>query len=193
MTQHPNESESNQHNQRNPGKLPKLMVCGHARHGKDTLCEYLQTRGYRYISSSLAAADFIFPVLAPRYGYQTAEECWEDRVNHRAEWFDLISAHNAGNPVALAERIYERHDIYCGIRSRKEFLLARDRGLFDISIWVDASDRLPEEGADSNQITMDLCELVIDNNGTLDEFTEQMRHLADQLDNFYIHHKYQRA
>ena len=31
------------------------MICGHGRHGKDTLCEYLQTRGFRYTSSSQVA------------------------------------------------------------------------------------------------------------------------------------------
>lgn len=153
-----------------PDKV-KLMVCGHGRHGKDTLCEFLGTKGYTFNSSSWVAAEaFIFDELKEKYGYKTVQECWDDRINKRAEWFDMISAYNGTELTKLAEYIYDNYDIYCGIRSPEEFLKAKKDGLFEMSIWVDASDRLPAEGSDSNGVTRDMCDIVITNNGTLEEF-----------------------
>ena len=72
--------------------LPKLLVCGHCRHGKDTLAELLNEHfGLKFKSSSLAAAEiFLYDALKDKYGYQTPEECFEDRMNHRPEWFEMI-------------------------------------------------------------------------------------------------------
>jgi hypothetical protein len=157
----------------------KLMVCGHGRHGKDTLCEFLGTKGYTFNSSSWVAAEaFIFDELKDKYGYKSVQECWDDRINKRAEWYDMISTYNGTELTTLAKYIYANYDIYCGIRSPEEFLKAKAEGLFEISIWVDASDRLPAEGVDSNGVTRDMCDIVITNNGTLEEFMAK-------LDTFY--------
>lgn len=155
----------------------KLMVCGHGRHGKDTLCELLQKHGFTFQSSSSAASKFIYEVLKDKYGYKDAEGCFNDRANHRKEWFDLICEYNKDNPTALAELIYKDSDIYCGIRSLREFNKGKEEGLFDLSIWVDASKRLPAEGEDSNEIKSEHCDIVIHNNGTLEEFEATVNNL----------------
>ena len=68
----------------------KLMVCGHARHGKDQFCEFM---GLVYTSSSMAALDnVIWPAMG--HNYNSKEECFEDRVNHRAKWHRLITEYN---------------------------------------------------------------------------------------------------
>jgi hypothetical protein len=73
-------------------KLPKLLIIGHARHGKDSMAEILQENfGLKFKSSSEAAAEiFIYDVLKGKYSYKTPQECFKDRVNHRAEWHQLI-------------------------------------------------------------------------------------------------------
>jgi adenosyl cobinamide kinase/adenosyl cobinamide phosphate guanylyltransferase len=73
-------------------KFPRLLVLGNARHGKDTFAEILRDNfGLKFISSSQAAADiFIYDELSEKYDYKTSEECYEDRSNHRAEWYNMI-------------------------------------------------------------------------------------------------------
>lgn len=159
----------------------KLMICGHGRHGKDTLCELLSDYRFSFKSSSRAAAEFIFPHLKDMYGYRDSEECFNDRANHRKEWFDLICENNKHNLTALAELIYSESDIYCGIRSLKEFNKAKNDKLFDLSIWVDASKRLPAEPEDSNEIKPEHCDIIIHNNGTLKDF----KNTVDNLLNIY--------
>ena len=70
----------------------------------------------------------------------------------------------------LARKIYADAPIYCGIRNGLEFIAVRDAGLFDLSIWIDASDRLPPEPSTSCTVTRDMCDIVIDNNGSLEQF-----------------------
>lgn len=157
----------------------KLMVMGHGRHGKDTACEILRDRfGLDFISSSFAAAEtVVYPVVKDMLGYQTVEECYNDRSNHRALWFQLIKAYNHLDGARLARAIYSRVDVYCGIRNRVEFQAIKAARLFDYAIWVDASDRLPPESTESCTVTRDDADYVLDNNGAADELplmVEQM-------------------
>ncbi len=66
-------------------KQIKLLVLGHKRHGKDTFAELLAEEfKYTFESSSQAAADiFLYDELKDKYSYETPEECFEDRMNHR--------------------------------------------------------------------------------------------------------------
>ena len=150
--------------------MVKLMVCGYGRHGKDTFCERLQESGFKFCSSSWAACE---AVIWPAWGikfYANPLDCFNDRHNHRAVWFELIKAFNKNDKTRLARHIYKDHQVYCGIRSNEEFNAVKASKLFDVSIWIDASKRLPPESKDSCTVTPDMCDIVITNNGTIDEF-----------------------
>ncbi len=144
----------------------KLMVCGYARHGKDQFCEFM---GLSYASSSMAALDeAIWPVMG--HNYESKEQCFEDRINHRAEWHRLITEYNTPDLTRLARAILKDNDVYCGIRNRDEFHAARRASLFDLSVWIDAGDRMPPESLDSCKMMKEDCDIIITNNGTLEEF-----------------------
>lgn len=151
----------------------KIMLIGHARHGKDTVCDLLKKHyGFQFRSSS----DFVneravFPVLAPKYGYTSLEQCYDDRVNHRQEWYELLREYNGDDPARLGRELFAENDIYCGLRHREEFDAMKREGVFDVCVWVDASDRLPPESAESMTMTKDDADLVIDNNGSLNDLT----------------------
>lgn len=154
----------------------KLLIIGNARHGKDTFAELLnELFGLKFISSSQAAADiFIYDTLKEKYGYKTSVECFEDRVNHRAEWYDMICEYNKDDKARLAKGILELADCYVGMRDRGEISECINQGLFDLIIWVDASERLPLESADSFNIDKSCADVIIENNGTFDEFKEKV-------------------
>ena len=168
-------TNSNTNNMKNT-KFPKLLILGNARHGKDTFAEILRDHmGLSFQSSSQAAADiFIYDELKVKYGYETPEECFEDRVNHRAEWFDLITAYNSEDRSRLAKSILEINDCYVGMRNRKEVEGCIKEGVFDYIIWVDASERLPLEAGDSFDIDKSYAHFILENNGTLKEFTKKV-------------------
>lgn len=155
---------------------PKLLIIGSARWGKDSFAEILNEHfGLSFQSSSQAAANiFLYDSLKDKYGYKTPEECFEDRVNHRAEWKNMICHYNKDDRAKLAKEILKNSDCYVGMRDREEINECMRQGLFDIIVWIDASDRLPLEPADSFDIDKSCADIIIENNGTFEEFKEKV-------------------
>lgn len=154
---------------------PKILVIGHSRHGKDTVCEMLQKQyGLNFVSSSLFCAErVIYPML--KGFYQTFEECYNDRHNHRALWFNLIAQYNAKDKARLSREILNEYDIYCGLRNREELEAARE--LFDLIIWVDASDRLPPEPSASISVSAEDAHYVLNNDYSINSLEHQIKEI----------------
>jgi hypothetical protein len=155
----------------------KLLILGHARHGKDTAAEYLRdAHGLSFVSSSFyLAANVVRPALAGRgLFYDSLEACYADRVNHRALWREIIAEFNGDDPARLAKAILAVSDCYVGMRTAREFWASR--ALFDAILWIDASGRgIPPEGADSMDITFDPAWMIrIDNGGTVEAMQRQL-------------------
>lgn len=164
-------------------ELPKLLILGSARHGKDTLAEILNQRfGYVFQSSSQSAADiFIYEELKGKYGYKNSVECFDDRVNHRAEWYEMICEYNKVDKARLAKEILKKSDCYVGMRDSEEIKACMEQDLFDLIIWVDASDRLPLEDSDSFNIDISVADIIISNNTTLKDFEKKSIRLGKIL------------
>lgn len=156
----------------------KICILGHGRHGKDTLAELLsEYYGVTYKSSSEMANElFIFESLKEKYGYATIEQCFDDRHNHRKEWYDLICEYNKNDRSRLAKEIIRTYDCYVGMRDLDEFNGSKD--LFDLVIWVDASERHAVENG-SFGIDINMADLVIHNNMDLDSFKKKVRRIFD--------------
>lgn len=164
-------------------KNTTICILGHCRHGKDTLAEIMNEEyGLTFKSSSQAAADiFLYDTLKDKYGYTTSEECFEDRINHRAEWKQLICDYNKDDRAKLAKGILEHSDCYVGMRDREEINECMRQGLFDIIIWVDASERLPLEDPSSFDIDKTCADIIVENNGTFEQFKEKVLRLGKFL------------
>jgi len=161
----------------------KVLILGNARHGKDTLAElFNQYFGLTFMSSSQASADFfLYNQLKDKYGYTSSEECFEDRVNHREEWYQAICNYNKDNRARLAQDILSRSDCYVGMRDKEEFNECVKQKLFDLIIWVDASKRLPLEPGTSFNINMSDADIIVENNGTYEEFVEKSKRIGKIL------------
>lgn len=149
----------------------KILIVGYARHGKDCVAQILKDGwGYEFCSSSVAAAEkVVYPVLAPKYGYTDLYQCYSDRMSHRAEWKELITAYNTPDKTRLAREIMKYNDIYVGMRCCEELEVCRQEGIFDCIVWVDASYRKEPEPISSNTLTRDVADYIIDNNGNLND------------------------
>ena len=162
-------------------RRPRVLVLGHARHGKDTVAEMLRDRwGLRFSSSSMFCAERVMMPYFAQHGvpYASVEECYEDRVNHRSTWFDKIQDYNRADPSRLAREMLEAgNDMYVGMRSAYEF--AEAHRLFDFIVWVDASGRgVPPEPRDSFDIGFSGGMLLIRNDGTLQDLEAAVDRLA---------------
>lgn len=179
---------------------PKIAVIGHARHGKDTVCELLRDLyGFTFTSSSFfCAEEVVFPAyrswcmgdvsdttkIVTRHlgrsdpSWITAEACFEERSRYRALWFDLIAAYNSPDPATLARDITNKYDVYAGIRSTREFHAAVNEGIFDLVLWVDRSKHLPDEPSSSMELKPWMADYVLDNNGNIDDLRREVARLV---------------
>lgn len=175
---------------------PRILVMGYARHGKDTFCELLADHyGLKFTSSSWFCAErVVMPKVddlwdrfqgasvtkvdePPMGRYLTVQECFEDRHHHRKFWFDAITDFNTPDLTRLGRAIFAENDVYCGVRNVEEFQAMKDAGVFDVSVWVDAGDRLPPEDESSCTVYRELADYVVDNNGPEGGLYQQMHDL----------------
>lgn len=173
---------------------PKLVVIGHARHGKDTAVEFLGKYGMTTAGTSLLLAEeVVYPVLKEKYGYTTVTECYNDRHNHRVEWYNIIKDFAEDDLARIGEMVFKDDDIYCGIRDVRQLYASRDVGIVDAVFWVDASQRLPPESRESCTVRMFDADYYIFNNTTLEEFeyntaSEFLRFLKDHTNRIGFPH-----
>ena len=134
----------------------RLIIVGHARHGKDTVGGlFTKLGGYNWASSSYVAAD--------------------------KAWYDAITAYNTPDKTKLAQDIFAENDIYVGLRNKKELWAIKTAGIVDHVIWVDALDRLPPEPASSMSIEPWMADYHIDNNGTIEETEFNVMRLLERF------------
>ena len=159
--------------------MMKIFIVGPGRHGKDTVALMIQANlGLTFTSSSLFVAERACrPWLAEQYGieYETLQECYADRVNHRLKWREAIEDYCGDDLQRMSRELFAEFDLYVGIRRREEFLASRR--LADISIWVDASDRVPTKDV-SLDILPDDCTIAIANNGSLADLSCKVNQLC---------------
>lgn len=159
--------------------MQKFLIIGHKQHGKDEACIYLRDHyGIRYISSSTLACElFIFDQMKDKYGYKNPYECYQDRDNHRKFWYDAICEYNKDDPGRLGRKIFSTNQIYCGLRDKIEFDALKRNSVFDLCIYIDASDRKPLEDRSSMTLTKQDADIIIDNNGTKEQLYEHLDRL----------------
>ncbi len=185
---------------------PRILVIGHAQHGKDTVCEMLHGRhGLHFTSSSQFCAEKVIwpllqdPIRATPFldsnsqdmrdewlkmsakDYGSAQDCFEDRANHRTFWYEAIRDFNRGDPARLARAILEENDVYCGLRSADELAAVEKAGLFDTIVWVDRSHHIGPESELSCTVTSDMADLHMDNNGSLRDLERSVDGLMDLI------------
>lgn len=166
-------------------RKPKLLIIGHAKHGKDTVAEMIRDNmELKFVSSSVFVAEEIIWPLWGQHRYPTFKEMFDDRVNYRPTWFNLIAAYNTPDQTKTATTIFSRgYDMYVGMRRRAELEACKEAKLFDLVLWVDAKTRHPVEGFDSMELREQDADVIIDNNGSVEDLNPQIHDLRILLHN----------
>lgn len=159
----------------------KLLVIGHARHGKDTFAEYLRDRhGWSFASSGeFACEKAVYPLMTEFY--PDWRSLYRDKEQYRELFFHAIRAYNLRPGPALHQQILSGHDMYLGMRSRAEF--TKSVSDFDLVVWIDASQRKPMEPLASNELTPADADVIINNNSTLEDLHSEIEGFLTWLEN----------
>jgi hypothetical protein len=157
----------------------KLIVVGHGGHGKDVFASMLADYWPLAVASSshFVAMRAVWPILGG--DYDDFDSFYADRRNRRVEWTKLIREYNTPDLCRLGRELFALHDVYVGPRNRDEYMAMKAAKLFDYSVWVDASERLPE--TPEMEIRSTDCEDFIDNNGPLKRLKPQVIALGTHL------------
>ena len=161
----------------------KILILGHANHGKSTAAEMFcrHIPSLSYLDSSRAALDiFLWERLKQLgYRYPTLNDAYECRKapHMRQIWRDEIASFNADDPSRLARLILDRADVYVGMRSYREYESCRRQRLFKKVIWIDNPNVKPETD-ELMDIELDSEMLYIPNDGTLKNLNEKIEALS---------------
>lgn len=155
-----------------------------ARHGKDHLAERLRDElGLNFVSSSYFCCElFIYDKLKDAFGYRSIKECYADRHTdqNRKLWYDLICEFNKDDPARLSRAIFNKYDMYVGNRNILE-VVAAQKEMDCFTIWVNAAERCEPESEDSCTVTQEQADIVIYNNGTVEEFDRKITNLCKYI------------
>lgn len=153
----------------------RVIIIGHQQHGKDYASEYLKRKyGLTYSSSSWFACQlFLFEQMRESHGYESPEDCFADRHNHTAYWYEAIRAFNDPVRNRLSDLIFAQNDIYCGMRDLDEFNATNK----DVTIFIDAERRMGIQSAHSMKIPKERANIVIANNTSIREFEYRLDHV----------------
>lgn len=167
----------------------RIIICGHSRHGKDTLAKLLMHHyGLRYQSSSWFAKDFVWEHDdAIKSQFATPFEAWEhrnDTTDLQRLWFKAIQEMNRKDKTTLATLLFSFMQTYCGMRDLPELEACKDKWPDCVIIWVDATERLKAQCSKSNTISANDCDFTIPNNGTEREFEFKVKRVFSHLKGF---------
>ncbi len=163
----------------------KLMVIGFGRSGKDLAAEVIAGKlGLSFESSSMfCIRHFLFDRLQKEFGFNTPEEAYENRHQPgMREWlYQNISDINKDDLTRVADAIFEKHDIYVGLRSYDELAAAKEKWPDLLVIWIDSEGRTPKESSGSCTVTKDQSDIIIENRGSIDEFNDKLNRFTNSM------------
>ena len=159
-----------------------IVILGHGQHGKSTVAHMLFQKHHLISrdSSIVSAEIFLYDMLKDEYGYSTLRECYNDRINHRQEWYDLIYAYNIPK-TRLAEEIFSNSDIYVGMRSNDELQASLKESIIYLILGV-YDYRKPLESKESFDINIwESCDFIIPNSGSKGDLEKRVNKLEPLL------------
>ena len=152
----------------------KILILGHAEHGKDTVANILvELYGLKFYSATEYIADnIIFPSL--KHKYKSKEECLADKVNNRKLWYDLVYDYKGD----IVNEVLELSDIYVGLRDISTLIKCIHNNTFDLILAVHNPFK---KGEDTDSMTIPIfmySDLVILNNKDIKSLKDKLRYLS---------------
>ena len=130
--------------------LPKILVVGPGRSGKDTLGTWLHdntehtyagsTSLYlaKYVAAEYDKQGYLMDDNGYKKGYSGHEVLFNERHGHRREWFRIGNLIRKNSHGMLQEEALRKGNVVAGIRDFKEAAWACYREIYDHIIWIDA-------------------------------------------------------
>lgn len=155
--------------------LPKILICGEGRSGKDTACEYLAK--ITTLRNAGTTSKYLCKYVAEKLGL-SEEEAYARRHESdemRTVWYNYGNELRLNGPSTLARIALANGEISGGIRDYDEAIACKKENVADILIWI-KNPRVPKDP--TMKFGEEQCDITILNSGTLQEFYDRLRRFA---------------
>lgn len=151
---------------------PRILFVGHGRCGKDTGLELLSA--ITGLKNAGCLSKYLAEHVANRLG-TTWQDAYRLRHENRELWFKIGNELRANDPAILLREAFQYGDMTGGLRAREEIQFVKQYRMVDLIIWVE-NKRVPVDP--TLKFGPEECDVVIENNGTVDEYAERLKRLA---------------
>ncbi len=155
--------------------MKTIMFVGEGRAGKDTACEYFAT--ITNLRNAGTTSKYLCMYMAELLGLPV-EEAYARRHESdemRTLWYDEGNRIRDGDPTKLVRQALACGEITGGIRALEEITAVREQKVVDLIVWVE-NNRVKKDP--TVKFTKEDADMVIQNNGTIEEFHSKLRKLA---------------
>lgn len=154
----------------------KLIILGYARHGKTTVQEILEEKGFKILDQT----EYIIENILVPSVYRTREEALQNKFKDRALWFEKVNDYNSKEPSRLQRELFESgSDVHVGMRNIEELKHAKEN-LNVFTAWVQDS-RKPPEPPESCTVRPEDADYIVDNSGTLEDLKENVNKFLKEI------------
>lgn len=156
--------------------VPVIAFIGHGRCGKDTAASWLAANYQMEYGGS--NSKLVAPIIAEAV-HKSADVVYATRHDNRDFWFNFCNALREHDPTLLIRLTLGSSDAVAGIRGAAELEAALARNLIDLVVWIEKLNG----PCDPTMVELqaDAAHIIIENNGSLVQFYQRLRTLADLL------------
>jgi hypothetical protein len=159
----------------------RLLVVGRKGHGKDAVARVFSERlGQPYRPATLEFLELQGDNFLRSMGFKDVEEAYKRRDEYRELLYEMMNVYNEEVPYKLLDHVLCKSGIYTGLRNKEHLLPAQEDNIIDLTVWVDATERLGW-GEEPMTILPEMADEVIVNNGTEEELVERVNLLINSL------------
>ncbi len=153
-----------------------ICFVGEGRAGKDTACEYLAQ--ITTLRNAGTTSKYLAKYVALKLGVDkdTAYARRHESNEMRTLWYNIGNEVRVAGPTTLLREALQCGEITGGIRDLEEIRTARAERIVDLIVWIE-NKRVSKDP--TVMFTSAEADIVIENNGTLEEFYERLRRFAN--------------
>jgi len=150
----------------------KILLVGYGRAGKDEGLSYLAAlTGLRNAGCTSA---YLAKYVARNLGISESE-AYKTRHQFRDHWYDIGNQLREDDPGILLREALANGPLTGGVRDLEEIVEARRCNLVDLIVWIE-NVRVPTDT--TVKFGPEHCDVIVQNNGTMDEYQDKLRRLA---------------
>jgi dephospho-CoA kinase len=151
--------------------MKTICFVGEGRAGKDTACDFLEK--ITLLRNAGTTSKYLCRYVAEELGL-SFEEAYRRRHESdemRIAWYNKGNEVREKGPTTLIREALQYGEITGGIRDLEEIIATRKENVVDLIIWIE-NKRVKKDP--TIKFTSDYADIVIENNGTLEEFYQKL-------------------